>query len=198
MPEGLAQTMTDVELIDLLAYLSTLKQPVSIVGQYQATGPVHEPGGRSMFEPISKLNLRGSVNDGHGQELSWRRFSADAEGVADMSPLCGGDSKSAAYAWAPIVSPVSQRARIIFDTPAEIAVWLNGKPLLLSGQKGGKKGPRAAVVDLIEGSSTLLIRVVSDGRSSTQGALVTTVVADRPVGFSLTDESAGDHGAVGR
>ena len=32
MPEGLAQTMTDQELVDLLVYLTTLRQPVSIVG----------------------------------------------------------------------------------------------------------------------------------------------------------------------
>ena len=32
MPEGLAQTMTDQEFVDLLAYLTTLRQPVSIVG----------------------------------------------------------------------------------------------------------------------------------------------------------------------
>ena len=46
MPEGLAQTMTDQELVDLLAFLTTLKQPVSIVGQYQVIGPVAEAGTR--------------------------------------------------------------------------------------------------------------------------------------------------------
>jgi putative heme-binding domain-containing protein len=199
MPEGLAQAMTDLELIDLLAYLGTLKQPVSIVGQYQATGPVHEPDGKPNFDPISKLNLRASVSDGRGHELSWRRFSANAEGLADVSPLCGGgDSKSAAYAWAPIVSPVSQKARIIFDTPAEIAVWLDGKPLALSEKKMDKTESRTAVVDLQEGSSALLIRVVTDGRSSAQAALVTTVVADRPVGFNVTDDGPGTHAAEGR
>ncbi len=45
MPEGLAQTMTDEELVDLLAYLTTLRQPVSIVGQYHAVGPIHEASG---------------------------------------------------------------------------------------------------------------------------------------------------------
>ena len=68
MPEGLAQTMTDHELVDLLAYLTTLRQPVSIVGQYQAVGPVHEPDGRSVFEPIAKLDLHGPVSDGQGRE----------------------------------------------------------------------------------------------------------------------------------
>src|SRR5262249_7073237 len=96
MPEGLAQSMTDHELFDLLAYLSTLKQPVSIVGQYQTTGPVHESAGKPIFDQISKLDLRGSVNDGHGRELSWRRITANAEGLADLSPLLGGDPRNAA------------------------------------------------------------------------------------------------------
>src|SRR5262249_40034606 len=36
MPDGLAQTMTDQDLFDLLVYLTTLREPVSIVGQYTA------------------------------------------------------------------------------------------------------------------------------------------------------------------
>ena len=150
---------------------------------------------KPLFNPISKLNLRAAVNDGRGRELSWRRFSANAEGIADMSSLCGGDSATAAYAWAPIVSPVSQKARIIFDTQAEIAVWLDGKPLVLSGKRGDKTEPRAADVELQEGSSALVIRVVADGRSSAQAGLVTTVVADRPVGFNLSEEGSRTHAA---
>ena len=34
-----------------------------------------------------------------------------------------------------------------------------------------------------------MIRVAADGRSSAQASLVTTVVADRPVGFNLTEEA---------
>ncbi len=44
MPEGLAEAMSDRDLIDLLAFLATLKEPVSIVGQYQAIGPVAASG----------------------------------------------------------------------------------------------------------------------------------------------------------
>ncbi len=50
MPEGLAQTMTDQELVDLLAYLTTLKQPVSIVGQYQVIGPLARADGRPVVD----------------------------------------------------------------------------------------------------------------------------------------------------
>ena len=187
MPEGLAQTMTDQELVDLLAYLTTLKQPVSIVGQYQAIGPVHEPDGRPVFEPIAKLDLHGPVKDGRGRELSWRRVSANAEGQADLSPLVAGDAKNAAYVWVPVVSPVAQKARIVFDTPADIAVWLDGKPVALSGKSENKNEPRTAVVDLPEGSSALLIRVPASGKSSCPASLVTTLVADRPVGFNAAE-----------
>ena len=143
MPEGLAQTMTDQELVDLLAYLTTLKQPVSIVGQYQAVGPVHEPDGRPVFEPIAKLDLRGAVQRSEGAASSRGGVSsANAEGQADLAPLVAGDGKNAAYAWVPVVSPVAQKARIVFDTPADIAVWLDGKPLGLSGKSDGKDEPR--------------------------------------------------------
>src|SRR5262249_53159086 len=45
MPEGLAETMSDQDLVDLLAFLSSLRQPVSIVGQYQVIGPLVESKG---------------------------------------------------------------------------------------------------------------------------------------------------------
>ena len=51
MPEGLAQTMTAQELVDLLSYLTTLRRPVSIVGQYQAIGPLYEPNGTRSIDP---------------------------------------------------------------------------------------------------------------------------------------------------
>jgi putative membrane-bound dehydrogenase-like protein len=195
MPEGLAQTMTDQEIVDLLAYLTTLKQPVSIIGQYQAIGPVHEPDGRSVFDPISKLNLHGPVNDSRGRELSWRRASANAEGQVDLSPLVAGDGKNAAYVWVPVVSPAAQKARLVFDTPADIAVWIDGKPVALSAKSENKNEPRATSLDLPEGASALLIRVPAGGKSNSPGTLVITLVADRPVGFNAA-QAGGSSEAV--
>ena len=51
MPDGLAQTMTDQELVDLLDYLSTLRKPVSIAGQYHVIGPLTEPSGQPVINP---------------------------------------------------------------------------------------------------------------------------------------------------
>ena len=187
MPEGLAQSMTDQELVDVLAYLTTLKQPVSIVGQYQAIGPVYEPDGKAVVDPITKSDLHRAIKDGRGREVSWRRVSANAEGQADLSPLVGGDAKNAAYVWVPVVSPVAQKARLVFDTPADIAVWLDGKPVRLSGKSESKNAPSATVVDLPEGASTLMIRLAAGVKSSSPASLVTTLVTDRPVGFNAAE-----------
>ena len=170
MPEGLAQTMTDQELINLLAYLTTLKQPVSIVGQYQAIGPVHEPDGRTVFEPIAKLDLRGPVSDGQGRELSWRRVSANAEGQADLSPLwpatrsmrptCGYRSSRRSLrrpGWSSIRRPRSPSGSAASRSDSRV-------------KTDKKNEPRAAVVDLPEGSSTLLIRVRQVASPRTGGA----------------------------
>ena len=140
-----------------------------------------------MFEPIAKLDLHGPVSDGRGRELSWRRVSANAEGQADLSPLIGTDSKQAAYVWVPIVSPVVQKARLVVDTPADFAVWLGGKPVGFGAQSDDKNQPRAAVVDVPEGASELLIRVAAGGKSSGPASLVTTIVSDRPVGFNVAE-----------
>ncbi len=144
MPDGLAQTLTDKELVDLLEYLTTLKQPVSIVGQYQAVGPVSEPSGPSSGLARAMLEARGPVDDGRGGKLAWRRQTSDAEGLADLSPLLAGDSKNAAYAWVPVSSPAQQPATLVCDVAGEVAAWLDGKPLALTRGKEPGAPPASA------------------------------------------------------
>src|SRR5207248_1262953 len=74
MPEGLAETMSDQDLVDLLAFLSSLRQPVSIVGQYQAIGPLAESNGTPAFDTSEKVDLSASLRGPEGQKLSWRRL----------------------------------------------------------------------------------------------------------------------------
>src|SRR5262249_153992 len=53
MPEGLVQTMTIQDLADLLSFLTTLRRPVSNVGEYQVIGPLYEPNGTMLINPAS-------------------------------------------------------------------------------------------------------------------------------------------------
>ena len=185
MPEGLAQSMTDRELVDLLVYLTTLRSPVSIVGQYHVVGPLSEAGDGPRMSPASAVDLDASVDDGRGHKLSWRRMNANAEGLIDPTTMASADPKKGAslYAYTPIVSPTAQKARLVLDTPAEVAAWLNGKAVPLSGARD-KGEPRSAIVHLAQGAGALLIRVTPDFAARGPASLVTTFVADQPVGFT--------------
>jgi len=92
MPEGLAQTTSDQQLVDLLAYLSTLRKPVSIAGQYHVIGPLTEPGGEPAINPDTKIDLGATVRGPRQQVLAWRRLDANAEGLVDLTARVGGDS----------------------------------------------------------------------------------------------------------
>jgi len=182
MPEGLAETMSDQDLADLLSFLSTLKQSVSIVGQYQVIGPLAEEKNTPAFDTRERispaLNLRGP----EGQKLSWRRLDANAESLADLTTLVGNDPSRAAYVTAPVVSPIAQQARLVIDTKADVRAWLDGKALALPS--AGDDQTRTLVVDLPRGRCDLIIRVPG-GPGAT---LVTTFVTDRPLSFR-TDET---------
>jgi putative heme-binding domain-containing protein len=177
MPEGLAQTMSDQDLVDLLAFLSALRQPVSIVGQYHVIGPLAEAGGTPALDPSRKVDQAQHLRGPEAQRLSWRRLDTNAESLADLTTLAGTDMSKIVYVYVPVISPIEQEARVVFDTKADIKAWLGGKPLALP--RPGDDGPLALVVTLPKGSSDLLIRVAG-GPGAT---LVTTFVSGRPLAF---------------
>ncbi len=183
MPEGLAQTMSDQDLVDLLAFLSGLRQQVSIVGQYHAIGPVAESNGTLALDPQHAVDLTANLRGPEGQKLAWRRLDANAESLADLTTLAGSTPSRAVYVYAPVISPVAQDARMVLDTRADIKVWVGGKPLDLSRPSDG--GPVARVVTLPKGATDLLIRVAG-GPGAT---LVTTFVSNRPLSFRSEEAS---------
>jgi putative heme-binding domain-containing protein len=180
MPEGLAQTMTTQELVDLLSYLITLRQSVSIVGEYQSIGPLYEPNGTKLIDPAAIPDLRAVIADGHGHQVSWRRLVTDAEGQAELSLFAADDSKYATYVVIPINSPVSQQARVVVDTSAGFQAWFNGKPLAFSSGSQDQGISRVVRLEVRQGLSRLLIRLLGKA----QARIVTTFVSDQPVGFS--------------
>jgi putative heme-binding domain-containing protein len=189
MPEGLAQTMSVQELVDLIAYLSSLRVPVSIVGQYHLLGPLPEAGDEAVMAPGGKVDLSATVRGPQGQELNWRRFDANAEGLADLTTIVTGSPGNVAYVFTPVTSPVEQRARLVVDTQSGLAVWLNGKPVISSFPARPASVPREVDVDLPRGPSTLLIRLNPGTGLAAQVTVVTTIVADQPVSFIGNDAS---------
>jgi putative membrane-bound dehydrogenase-like protein len=189
MPDGLAETLGERELVDLLTFLSTLREPVSIVGQYHVVGPVAEPDGQSTFDPGRKIDLAATVPGASGRTLAWRRLDANAEGLADLTAMVAGDPRHAVYAYVPVNSPSEQSARLVVETHSSLKVWLNGKEAISSGPTQLMSAPREVEVTLPKGLSTLLIRLTGGGRPAGQASIVTTFVSGQPVSFSGDEPS---------
>jgi hypothetical protein len=184
MPDGLAQTMSEHELVDLLAYLATLREPVSIVGQYHVIGPLDEPNGAQSFDPKARIDLGASVRGPRGRDLSWRRLDADAEGLADLTSMVADGPDHVVYAYTTVTSPVTQKTRLVVETHSNLTVWFQGQSVISSSPTQLMSEPREVRVDLPKGISTLLIRMTGGGRPAGQSTLVTTFVTPQPVSFN--------------
>ena len=136
MPEGLAEAMTDGDLVDLLAFLATLKEPVSIVGQYQVVGPVADPGDAPLT-PKSPPP---------GGKLTWRRALANAEGQVDLTSSAGDVASKFAFLETPVLAPEDLEARLVLDSGAGLKAWLDGKELAIPDPSGDQ--PRAVAIRL--------------------------------------------------
>ena len=171
MPEGLAEAMSDRDLVDLIAFLATLKQPVSIVGQYQGFGPV-APLGDAPPTPKS---------DRSATAVRWLRVFANAEGLVDPSVMAGDDASKVAYLATPVLAPEDLDAKLVLDTAAELKAWLDGKPLTLPASGGDQ--PRTVSIRLTKGDHELVLRVPG----GTKAGLVTTFVAAKPLEFRTAE-----------
>ena len=184
MPDGLAQTMTDRQLIDLLDYLSTLRKPVSIVGQYHVVGPLTEPGDEPAIDPSTKIDIGSAVHRNQQQAASWRRLDASAEGMVDLTAMVAGNPQLVVYAYTPVTSQIEQEARLVVETHSNLTVWMGGKPVITSSPTHLMSEPREVEVKLPKGTSAILIRLSGGGRPVGQATLVTTIVSGQPVSFT--------------
>jgi putative membrane-bound dehydrogenase-like protein len=168
MPEGLAETMTDGDLVDLIAFLGTLREPVSIVGQFQALGPVDASEPAAPRSPKSSAEVK---------NLAWRRLTASAEGAVDLTLAGLGDASKAAYLATPLMAPEDMDTRLVLDSSAELKAWLDGKELTLPTPSSDR--PRVVGVHLAKGEHELILRVAG----SPGTGLVATIVAAKPIEF---------------
>ncbi|MEO6810273.1 MAG: dehydrogenase, partial [Isosphaeraceae bacterium] len=183
MPEGLAQGLSEQDLVDLLAFLTTLKQPVSIIGRFDALTLPGDGANPTRVDPKAKFDPAATIEDHSGAKHTWHRVEADAEGRIELAPLVGGTtSEPVVHLLAPVTSPDAQTARLILDTNAEVQVWVGGNEVHLS--RTGNDGPRTAEVALPKGTTNLLVRV---WKNLDGAAVVTTLVTDTPLEFSPSE-----------
>jgi putative membrane-bound dehydrogenase-like protein len=134
MPEGLTETMSEQDLVDVLAYLATLRRPVSIAGRVELAGP-----------------LAGDAAARAGEALAWRRAEADAEGRVNLA-------EAGTYRLrVPLRSAAGQAARLVVDAPGRVAAWLDGRRLEPEPNGASFR------LDLPDGAASLDLAVTVDG-----------------------------------
>jgi len=179
MPEGLAQQLSDQELVDLLAFLETLERPVSIVGEFSAVGPLVEVENGPAVDP-ARIDLTTPERGEDGRSSPWRRLRADASGRIDLSAIAGGDASQAVYLHVPVTAPARLEARLVLETSADVSAWLDGQWLELSDPSEDAQNPMRMVdVKLRPGAQDLLLKLPGDAG----GSIVVTFVADAPLEF---------------
>jgi putative membrane-bound dehydrogenase-like protein len=173
MPDGLAQSLTEEQLVDLLAFLATLTRPSSIVGEAMVAGPMRD----SLRIASDEADLDSSIplKLSNGQSSLWRRVVADAEGRIPIDGESG--SVSTVYISVPILSPGGQRSRVVVESSANVSVWLGKQQLELARRDSSE--PWSADVVIPAGSTRLLVRLSGDKLNSP----VVTVVAPSGVEF---------------
>jgi putative membrane-bound dehydrogenase-like protein len=172
MPDGLAQAMTDDDLVHLLAYLTTLRQPVSIVGEFHALGPVDEPSDRPVVDFTGPIDPAQPIPAAGG----WRRLRADAEGRVVASSA--REEGKATYLLSPLNVPSDLEATFVLQTSTPVAAWLDGVPLELVADPSAP-GTLAVPLRLSRGHHQLLLR----SSSTDDLSVIATFVSDQPLSF---------------
>lgn len=109
MPEGLARLTTDEELIDLLAYLATLRKPSVAITQ------------------VKVLELYSSDS---GNQEHWEPHSADQEGKISLDEFSSGQVLLRFR----IESSLDQSVKLVVETDAPLKLWHNKAEIPVSNQ----------------------------------------------------------------
>jgi putative membrane-bound dehydrogenase-like protein len=161
MPEGLVQTLSEQDLVDLLAFLATLKQPVSIAGEALVSGPFPTAD----LPPVP---------------TEWRRVTADAEGrlpLVSVDPTPNGHRYDAVQF--SIHSSVPQPARLVVDSSVpEVVAYMDGIKFELA--RGSS--PASAFQSAIQLPATS-VTMTFVFRADRENHPVVTIISDQPVSY---------------
>jgi putative membrane-bound dehydrogenase-like protein len=182
MPEGLVQNLTDRELVDLLAYLGTLKQPSVILGDWQAVGPFAANVGAA--GPERNVDLKATYVGKGEAAVGWRKLAADREGRLDLEAALG-TREAAVYLFATLESKVNQDGRLVVLLPKEAKVtgWLNGQKVAFQPGTAAADAkaltPSAAALPLKAGRNDVLLKIIGSDKAALTS--VTTLVSPQGV-----------------
>jgi putative heme-binding domain-containing protein len=170
MPSDLLAYISDQDLVDIVAYLETLKTPALAIGRWYILGPfdngagdagldkqfISEGGTEKLHPLLSSMSFPGK----HG-EIRWRTISPNAMGYVDLAAhFAPNNQQIVSYLHCNIDSPVEQAATILLGTDDGCKLFVNGKEVLSHRRHEAATPERDTVpVQLNKGSNSILLKI---------------------------------------
>jgi putative membrane-bound dehydrogenase-like protein len=164
MPEDLAAYMTEADLVDLVAYLYTLKSPVLSLDSWYITGAFDGGEGGAgldqVFPPEKEVDLKATYT-GKAGKVSWRTVRPNEQGYYDLQAHYGGQSDNIiSYLYREVESPADQEATILLGADDGVKLWLNGELAHTNATHRAAAPEQDRVkVKLRRGSNRLLLKI---------------------------------------
>ena len=142
MPEDVVAALTEDELVDMVAYLETLKTAALTPDSFHVIGPFRAKNmetaldteygpEKGAFDPKARFNL--SVPPTTVPPTKWSSIRPDGKGYFDLAALHGdAGNNSASYMYVEIESPVEQAAEVLLGPDDGAKLWVNGKDVFTS------------------------------------------------------------------
>ncbi|MBM3978934.1 MAG: c-type cytochrome [Planctomycetes bacterium] len=163
MPEDVIAALTEDELIDLVAYLETLKLAALTPDTFRVAGPFPA---KDMDEALDKAfgPEKGAFDPKAAfGKLTWKAIRPDGKGYFDLAALHGPAAvNSASYLYAEIDSPSDQAGEVLLGPDDGAKLWINGKDVFTTRATAAAT-PEAhkVAVKLTKGKNTVLLKVAN-------------------------------------
>lgn len=174
MPENLAQSLSEQDLADVVAYMETLRQPVAEVNEFLVFGP---------FAAGRFADRRPPGPGEHGNERAdWRRVATGRDGYLDVSAWIGAGDGREVFTYVSLASDFEQAAQLVVVVDASVAGWLNTLPLPMDPAGSRPHVARSVPIKLRRGTNELTLRM---SHAATSTGLVVSVVSEHSVRIGL-------------
>jgi putative heme-binding domain-containing protein len=172
MPEDIVAALTEDELVDLVAYLETLKVAALTPDSFAIAGPFAAKDmndaldtefgpEKGAFDPSATFP---PAADGRKAPLiGWKTVRPDGKGYFDLAALHGNAANnSASYMYVEIESPTDQAAEVLLGPDDGAKLWVNGKEVFTTRDtKAATPEAHKVGVKLVKGKNTVLLKVAN-------------------------------------
>lgn len=175
MPEDLVKSLTEQDLVDLVAYMATLQTPAYSPESWQLVGPFLraadvKAGIMQDFGPVAGAfdakktfpEWTGPSSGPKAKELGWAEVRPAADGRV-MLPGGGAGKTVVYYGYKTVDSPNFQEVSVLVNYDGQARVWANG--VTVHTTTPGRKpadGPDTATVQLKRGANVLFVKFATD------------------------------------